>query len=149
MDTWRSVADRKIQEAMERGEFRNLPGQGRPQRLERNPYEPPELRMAHMVLEGAGLSPAWMLERKDLDREVELARERLSHAVAAGEPSASLSHRGGTETTLAKACAEFREHAAELNRRILTYNLRVPAGVFQRPRLDADFEIARLAEAIT
>jgi hypothetical protein len=130
MDGWHSLADQKIQEAMEQGEFRNLPGHGKPQRLARNPFEPPELRMAHMVLEGAGLSPAWMLERKDLDREVDAAKAALVRAW------------GGPDW--AQSAEEFRRVAAELNRRILTYNLRVPSGGFQRLQLDAEFEIRRL-----
>ena len=130
MDRWHSLADQKIQEAMEQGEFRDLPGRGKPQRLERNPFEPPELRMAHMVLEGAGLSPAWIVERKDLDRDVDLALRRL--AQAANGPD------------WPDAVAEFRRVAADLNRRILTYNLRVPSGGFQRVQVDAEFEIGRL-----
>jgi hypothetical protein len=129
MDRWHALADQKIQEAIEQGEFRNLPGQGRPQRLERNPYEPPELRMAHMVLEGAGLSPAWILERKDLDRDVDAALARLAAAV--------------NRPDWLEATEEFRKTAADLNRRILTYNLRVPSGSFQRVQVDAEFEIAR------
>ncbi|HEX6512185.1 MAG TPA: DUF1992 domain-containing protein, partial [Chloroflexota bacterium] len=80
MDKWHSLADQKIQEAMEQGAFERLPGKGRPQRLRHNPFEPPDLRIAHMILEAAGMSPAWIEERKDLDRDVEEACTALRRA---------------------------------------------------------------------
>jgi hypothetical protein len=123
MDKWYSVAEEKIREAMDKGQFRNLRGQGRPLDLRRNPFEPPDLRLAHMVLEGAGLSPAWIEERKDLEADCAEALEAL---------------RGGRISE-----DEFRGAAAALNRRILTYNLKVPSGGFQRRQIDAEFEIAR------
>ncbi|HLG73724.1 MAG TPA: DUF1992 domain-containing protein [Chloroflexota bacterium] len=130
MDKWHSIADQKIREAMEEGAFRNLRGQGRPLKLERNPFEPPELHMAHAVLEAAGMSPAWMQERKDLDACVDRAIERLRLAARGPRWDA--------------AAEDFRRTAAELNRRILTYNLSVPSGGFQRMQVDAEFEIRRL-----
>ena len=132
MDRWHSIADEKIREAMERGDFKNLHGHGKPLRLERNPYEPPELHMAHLVLEGAGLAPAWMDERKDIDRAVDHALTEL---------------RTAWPTNPEEAEARFRAAARTLNGRILSYNLQVPAGGFQRLQLDAEWEIRRIQEA--
>lgn len=39
-DRWESFADRQIREAMERGEFENLPGAGRPLKGLGAPYDP-------------------------------------------------------------------------------------------------------------
>src|SRR5579864_9025073 len=108
MDRWHSIAEEKIREAMDAGQFRRLRGQGRPQDLRRNPYEPAELRMAHLVLEGAGLSPAWIEERKDLDVDVESVRKQLLDGWRAGDGEAAIE--------------AFRTAAVELNNRILTYN---------------------------
>lgn len=132
MDRWQSVAEEKIREAIDAGHFRRLRGHGRPQKLERNPYEPAELRMAHMVLEGAGLSPVWIEERKDLDRDIDAVRTKLAAAWEAGQRNAAIT--------------EFRSAALQLNKRILTYNLRVPSGGFQRSQIDVDFEISRLRQ---
>lgn len=63
------IAERKISEAMARGEFDNLPGRGKPLRLEDElPGVPAELRMAYKLLKNAGFVPP----------EVELRREIVS-----------------------------------------------------------------------
>ena len=132
MDRWYSVAEEKIREAMEQGEFHNLRGRGKPLKLERNPFEPPELHMAHTILEAADMVPTWIDERKDIDRAVDETRRRL-RTLWAVEP--------------AEAESEFRATAGELNGRILTYNLQVPSGGFQRVQVDIEWEINRLKGA--
>ncbi|HEU0169146.1 MAG TPA: DUF1992 domain-containing protein [Chloroflexota bacterium] len=132
MDRWYSVAEEKIREAMEQGEFHNLRGRGKPLKLERNPFEPPDLHMAHTILEAADMVPAWIDERKDIDRGVE-------------EAVRTLRTRWAVEAVVAEA--EFRATARELNRRILTYNLQVPSGGFQRVQIDVEWEIRGLNTA--
>ncbi len=51
------IAEQRIQDAMERGEFDNLPGAGKPLDLDTNPFVPTELRMAYKVLKNAGVVP--------------------------------------------------------------------------------------------
>ena len=67
------VAERRIQEAMQRGEFDNLPGVGKPLNLEEYFATPEDLRLAFSILKNANCAPA----------EVELMKEvsRLEHAV--------------------------------------------------------------------
>jgi len=57
MDAFAAIAERKIQEAMERGEFDGLPGKGKPLDLEDEVMVPPELRLAYKVLKNAGYLP--------------------------------------------------------------------------------------------
>lgn len=65
MRPWESLIDQKIREAMEQGEFDDLSGKGAPIDLSENPFEDPELRMAHRMLRNAGCAPSWIEERKD------------------------------------------------------------------------------------
>ena len=51
------IAERRILEAMERGEFDNLPGKGKPIVQEDLSAVPEELRMAYKVLKNAGCVP--------------------------------------------------------------------------------------------
>jgi len=51
------LAERRIAEAIARGELEDLPGAGRPLALEDDPLVPEELRVAHRVLRNAGLLP--------------------------------------------------------------------------------------------
>jgi DnaJ-like protein len=68
------VAERRINEAMSRGEFENLPGAGKPLDLEDYFNTPEDLRMAFSILKNANCAPA----------EVEVLNEvaRLERAVA-------------------------------------------------------------------
>ena len=57
MIAFQKIAEERIQEAMERGEFDDLPGSGKPLVLNDNPFVPLELRMAYKVLKNAGVVP--------------------------------------------------------------------------------------------
>ncbi len=65
MDIFASIAERRIQEAMARGEFDNLPGKGQPLPPDDLAGVPEELRIAYKLLKNAGCLPP----------EVVLARE--------------------------------------------------------------------------
>jgi len=68
------VAESRIQEAIARGEFENLPGAGKPLDLEEYFKTPEAVRMAYAILKNANCAPA----------EVELLKDisRLEHAAA-------------------------------------------------------------------
>src|SRR5688572_20500638 len=80
MNRLETLVEKKIREAMEKGEFDNLPGKGEPLDLSENPFEDPQLRMVHKLLRQAGFAPAWIEERKDIEAELEKARILLSRA---------------------------------------------------------------------
>ena len=48
---------KQIQEAMERGDFKNLPGKGKPQQRDDNPYVPPAVRTVNQMLKDNGFAP--------------------------------------------------------------------------------------------
>jgi len=51
------LAEKKIEEAVSRGEFDHLPGAGRPLDLDDDPLIPEELRIAYRILKNAGFVP--------------------------------------------------------------------------------------------
>lgn len=116
MDSFRLIADRKIQEAMDEGAFDNLSGRGRPLPLDEEPFEGPSLRMAHRLLRNNGFAPAWIEEGRDIDAAV----ERLQADRHAGRIDAQ----------------EFRLQAVALNRRILAFNLSAPLDSVHRLAID-------------
>lgn len=60
------MAERKILEAMARGEFTNLPGAGKPLRLEDDSMIPEDLRIAYKILKNAGCIPPELEVRKEI-----------------------------------------------------------------------------------
>jgi hypothetical protein len=60
------IAEQKILEAIARGEFANLPGAGKPLRLEDDSMVPGELRISYKVLKNAGCIPPELELRKEI-----------------------------------------------------------------------------------
>jgi hypothetical protein len=52
------IAERRIEEAVARGELQGLPGEGRPLDLDDDPLVPEEMRMAKRILRNADASLA-------------------------------------------------------------------------------------------
>jgi hypothetical protein len=74
MSIWARIAEAKIAEAMERGEFDGLPGAGRPLELEDLSRIPPHLRMGYKLLRNANVLPPEMELRREnysLDRLID------------------------------------------------------------------------------
>ena len=61
-----AIAEQKIREAAERGEFADLPGQGRPLDLTGDPLVPEDLRVAYRVLKNAGFLPPQLEAQKEI-----------------------------------------------------------------------------------
>ncbi|MDE7242102.1 DnaJ family domain-containing protein [Desulfovibrio sp.] len=67
-----AIAERRIQEAQERGEFDDLPGAGRPLQLDAMSHVPQELRMAYTILRNANCLPPELEERKEIQKLADL-----------------------------------------------------------------------------
>ena len=65
-DGMRKIVERRIMEAMDRGEFDNLPGKGQPQQLDDDAGVPPELRMAYKILKNSGCPPPEVQLKKEI-----------------------------------------------------------------------------------
>src|SRR5438270_7393938 len=82
MNRQESAVEKIIREAMEKGQFDDLPGKGKPIDTSENPFEDPDLRMVHRLLRNAGYAPAWIEERKSIEREFETATATLARGAA-------------------------------------------------------------------
>lgn len=60
------IAEKRIREAMERGDFDNLPGTGKPLPKDELDNIAPELRMAYKIMKNAGILP----EEAELRKEI-------------------------------------------------------------------------------
>lgn len=139
LSVWELLAEERIQEAMEAGEFDDLPGAGQPLSLrEDGPYER-SWRLAFHVLHNAGMAPRWI----EMDREVRAEAERLRRRLR----RVLRTHSAESETGR-RAIARFRREAQRLNRKIDERNVLAPRSV--KPRLplriereiDVDLQVA-------
>ena len=66
MDFFYRIAERRILEALENGEFDNLEGEGKPLNLEDDLWVPEDLRIAFHILKNAGCTPPELEARKEV-----------------------------------------------------------------------------------
>jgi hypothetical protein len=67
-DELHCLVEKRIEEAIERGEFRDLPGAGRPLELADLSRVPDDLRASYLLLEGANMLPPEMELKRDISR---------------------------------------------------------------------------------
>jgi hypothetical protein len=75
------LAEERIRDAIQRGEFDNLPGRGKPLNLEDDRHIPDDLRLAYKVLKNANCLPPEL----ELKKEISKAEELLSSMADEGE----------------------------------------------------------------
>jgi DnaJ family protein C protein 28 len=150
---WESLIDQQIREALQRGEFDDLPGKGHPLDLAPNPYAP-EQELAFKILKDAGYAPEWIELDKAIRAKTEAARATLARsweryqarlAQLQGRSDAwAQSERQRAAVSWRRAIVAFEEQIVSVNEEITELNLKVPSSRFQRPKLDAAREVAKL-----
>jgi DnaJ-like protein len=80
---WERIAENKIREAMEDGEFDHLPGTGKPIDLDDYFKLPADLRVAYSLLKSANCVPAEI----ELLNEIAALERQLSTAAAEQQPA--------------------------------------------------------------
>lgn len=128
MNDFESPAEKKIREAMQRGEFNDLPGKGKPLNLPDDAFVPEDLRLAYQVLANNGYAPDWI----ELGEEIERERAALEKELAPGSPAER-------RARFARLKGQFEA----LNRKIFEYNLRVPLPTLQKKRFQLPADLAQ------
>jgi hypothetical protein len=86
MSVLRRLAEKRIGEALERGEFDNLPGAGRPLDLGEDAHVPCELRGIYRVLKNSGYLPPEIV----LGQEIRAASRQVAAAATEQERVAAI-----------------------------------------------------------
>jgi hypothetical protein len=103
------IAEQRIREALERGEFDHLPGLGKPLQLDDDSHIPVELRVAYRILKNAGAVPPEI----ELHKEVATAESLLLAATSPEERRAAGHRLDYLLTKLAMSRREGRNVAVE------------------------------------
>ncbi|MEO6888219.1 MAG: DnaJ family domain-containing protein [Ktedonobacteraceae bacterium] len=126
-----------IREAIERGEFDNLLGAGRPLDLDENPYAG-EKAFSYHLLKSSGFAPQEVELGKEIRVELERAQAKLtrlrhrSRMLRARRLPPYPSEKRAFNAAVRNAAATYEETLRELNRKILTLNLVAPLSMHQR-----------------
>ena len=146
LNEWQDLITEQLDEAAANGAFENLPGKGRPLRLDRFPNEPDDMRMANKLLKDNGLTPSWIGDRKALLAEIELLRTEMKRRwelTCAGVEAAG-SERDALARSWHRSVADWEARIGELNRRIVSLNISLPIWRMELHRLRLDEELKRI-----
>ena len=141
-----------IQRAIQEGKFSDLPGKGKPLRLDDNPHADPDWQLAYHLLKENGFSLPWLELRQEIEKEVEAARQSLKQAwewrqsaladkALVEKPQQLFAER---EAEFQRALRVFGEQIARINQRIFDYNLQTPSDRFQMLKLNLEQEIKQI-----
>lgn len=148
LSEWQDLINKRLEEAMERGDFDNLPGQGKPLDLTRDPNEPAEMRMANKLLKDNDLTPPWIADRNQILAEVEMLRTEIEQTwawYAKEYRTAALNvQREALNQRWQRALEAWEGRIVDLNRRILEVNLTLPIWRLEVLRLNLDRELAKI-----
>lgn len=103
-----------------------LKNAGKPLDLGDDPYTPDDLKLAYKMLRDNDMMPDWILEARELDD----TRGKLISRIQAARPAGTVS-------------AALRDDVTQFNKRILSYNLKAPAGVKHKLFVDIERELKR------
>jgi DnaJ family protein C protein 28 len=129
-----ALVERRIQEAMENGDFDHLPGQGKPLALASNPYLESGQELAYGLLKNNNLAPEWIERDKEIRQELKAIRDHLRLAW----------QNWAGESTWQATAARFEDPIKRLNRKIEDFNLIVPIISCQRDQIRLTDEILRI-----
>ena len=146
---WDTLINRRIEEAMQRGDFDNLRGKGKPLDVNPEPHVPPELQMANSLLKNNDLSPAWISDRAAVLGVIERFRTRLAEAAAdfaqARAEATTPQRLQQLDELWGRYVEAWRAEVQEINKRILTQNLKQPVTFLEIFPLRLEDELRRAA----
>ncbi len=148
--------NKQIEEAMERGEFADLPGKGKPLKLDTNPYISPQARMTNRLLKENGFAPRWVELQKEIKQEntqlerilinLKARRERLA-AIVQQYPHRREVISQTFEHERARGIEQYSEKLENLNRKIQRVNLLMPTRNRQYALINRAQMLARFQKA--
>lgn len=134
--SFESLIDQQMAEAERAGQFRNLPGAGKPLDLGDDDGVPDELRVAHRMLKNAGYAPPWI----ELQKSIRADQDQLDRWLA--QANRRWPNLGEAERTQLRA--EYEARLRALNKQRTTYNLTAPSAAGQLPLLQIERELRKL-----
>jgi DnaJ family protein C protein 28 len=143
--------EEQIHDAMERGLFDNLPGYGKPLKIDENPYAG-DKEMGYHLLKNNGYAPAEV----ELIKEIRTTRERVEAKIAQIVKRGKMlrtrrvppfpSEKRNFNNSVERAAKEYEQTLVNINKKILTLNIQTPSAMHQTP-LNVERLVAQFHEA--
>lgn len=153
---WETAVEKTIREAIERGDFDNLAGKGKPLDLDVNPFVPEDKRQTFRILQNAGVAPDWIEQDKDIRAEqnaLELFLQKQTLWFQAQQarlktfaPELMVAEHERLTRSRDEILARYRDRAAALNKIIDTFNLKAPNGTRHHARIQIEKVIQKFLD---
>jgi DnaJ homolog subfamily C member 28 len=140
MDDRLDAIEEIIRRAQAEGAFDNLPGQGDPLDLNKNPFAA-DSQLAHDLIQNNGFTLPWIADKQEIMGELVDWRSKLTRAWQR-QDSGPIWERHWRESVAAFAVA-----AVKLNKRIADYNLKAPADSQHLLAIDVEAELRRARQS--
>jgi len=143
--------DELIQKAQERGDFDNLPGAGKPLKLDDESFAG-DKALGYHLLKSNNFAPAEIELAKEIRIERERAEAKLAKIIHQGKSLRSRrvppfpSQKRAFNAAVEKAATEYEETLRDLNRKILNLSLTAPSQMHQ-PFIEVDRLVQNFREA--
>jgi DnaJ family protein C protein 28 len=145
-EDWSNLIEDLIEEGRQKGMFDDLPGQGKPLNLNKNPFGR-ESELAHNLLKQNDLAPAWITNRSQIIDEMESIRQAIQRAWSrhdhAFRYAQADSNRGALKISWDDACLEWQARINDLNKKIENFNLKRPSNQLEIFKLKLEDELTR------
>ncbi|RDX82037.1 DnaJ-like subfamily C member 28 [Mucuna pruriens] len=115
-----NVVEQRIWHSMEEGQFENLPGKGKPLKLDTNPHADPAEDTLYRILSKNGCAPEWVELNKEIRSKISEWRMCLKKARA--------TKCSGDHSEWLKSSEALKLQLREINDKVFRYNLIVPFG---------------------
>lgn len=134
---YHDLLDEIFAKAQADGHFSNLPGEGKPLKLDGDDLVPNDERLGYRMLKTAGFAPPWVEARRSIDQErTEIARwladaqRRLNYLDAKGQAALRVA---------------YKRKLTALQGMITNFNLTAPPGVVHLEGVRMAEELAKLS----
>lgn len=124
-----SLAEERIREARERGEFDNLPGRGKPlprDEFEQSPYLDRTEYFLNRIIQRQGAAPPWVMMQQQVDTEINRFRADLARSLRS---SVRKQDALELQTWRQQHGRYFETLLQNVNSRLRSYNVMCPASV--------------------
>lgn len=144
---YEQLVEAQIEDAIARGVFANLPGEGQPLRLDESARVlAGENWLGYKILGDANLLPEWL----SIAREIEDLQQRLDALDARhAEFIAAVAVEGDWEqaaSTIDRMVAQYSAQARQLRRRQDEFNVKAPGRRTERPAIWVERQLERLEQ---
>ena len=147
MGYW-DLIEARIQEAIEGGAFKDLPGAGQPLAFDEADRLAGDDWLGFKILRNGDMTPEWMMLGREIERDIARLEETAHRFHNFARWAAEEDDWPGYAGRLARVREQYASLARLIRRKQDQFNHKVPAPALERPGLWVEYLLQRLDESL-